>query len=286
MIRAALLWSALLLLATGCNQHRNESIRLMNQGIAAAKRDKATAAVDFLGQATLKDPKNHKAFFYKGLVQYQKLGELAKGEADLRRAIEIDATDLDYHYHLGLVLLGKKEWVQAVDAFEHAIKLQADHSESHIRLGVALEHLEKFDRAQESYHQAVKLDPRRPEGYNSLGNLYRRFEKLSHAAQVFKNGIENNPTFARNYADLGVVYQALKRYDDAIAQFRKALELDRGDSGILFNLGMAYLSSDDRSAALRHLKRYLSHKNAGEDPIRIRVAQNMIARLEAGQTPQ
>ena len=100
------------------------------------------------------------------------------------------------------------------------------------------------------------------------------------------SGIENNPAWGRNYADLGVVYQALKRYDDAIDQFKKALVLDQGDAGIIFNLGMAYYNSDDRSAALRHLKMYLSHKGAAEDPIRIRVAENMIARLEAGRSAQ
>lgn len=281
--------SILVLVATaaiGCNQERNESIRLMNQGIKYYQMKKLSQAVDFFGQASLKDPKNHAALFYKGLIEYSKLGELAKGEQDLRKAIEIKADEAQYHYHLGLVLMGKEQWRQAVETLENAIKLREGHAESHIRLGMTFERLEKFDRAQEEYRRAVKLDPRKPEGYNALGNLYRRFDQFSHAVQVFKNGIENNPDWGRNYADLGVVYQALKRYDDAIDQFKKALTLDQGDAGIIFNLGMAYYNSDDRTAALRNLKMYLSHKGAAEDPIRIRVAENMIMRLEAGKTAQ
>ncbi len=276
----------LLALLVGCNQDRNESIRLMNKGIMAFKANKLSAAVDLLGQATLKDPKNHRAFYYRGLVEYQKLGEMGKGEASIRSAIQVKGDEADYHYHLGHIQTAKKDWQAAVSAFEQSIKLREAHAESHIRLGQCLERLEKYDRAQEEYHRAVKIDPRMPEGYNALGNLYLRFEKFSQAVQVFKNGIENNPQFARNYADLGVAYQALKRFDDAIKQFKLALQLDPGDAGVLFNMGMAYYNTDDRAAALQNLKSYLSRKSSVEDEVRIRVAQSMIARLEAGSAPE
>ncbi len=54
----------------GCNQDRNESNRLMNQGIKYYKMKKLSRAVDFFGQASLKNPKNHAALFYKGLIEY------------------------------------------------------------------------------------------------------------------------------------------------------------------------------------------------------------------------
>ncbi len=284
MLRIALAFAVALgasLSLGGCNQERNESIRLMNKGIAYYKRDKIVEAIDHFAQAAQVDPSNDRAFFYQGLLQYQKRGDFDDARKSIQRAIEINGDDFEYHYHLGVVLSRAEQWKQAVDAFAQAIKLKADHAESHLRQGMALEQTGQYDRAQEAFVAAVKADPRLPETYNALGNLYRRFDQMSHAAQVFKNGIENNPQFALNYHDLGLVYQAQKRFDDAIKQFEQAQKLDPGSPSALFNLGMTYAANDDPQRAIQQLKVYLTRRTAAEDAIRVQIAQDMISRLEA-----
>lgn len=276
----------LLLLATvpltaGCNQERNESIRLMNKGIELYKRDKLTEALEHFAQAAEKDPANDRAYFYQGLVEYKRIGNLPKGEAALRRAIEVNEGDYEYHYHLGALRMLKKEWAQAAHAFEQAIKLKPDHAESHLRLGQALEVQEKYDRAQEEYAAAVRSNPRLPEAYNALGVLYLRFEEFGHASQVLKNGIENNPAFAANYRDLGLVYRSQNRFDDAIKQFERSMQLDPADASVLFNMGMTYAANDDAAKALQFLKSYLSRRSVNEDQVRVRMAEERIARIEA-----
>lgn len=271
-----------LALSTGCNQERNESIRLMNKGIEYYKRNKPTEALDQLAEAAEVDPSNDRAIFYQGLIEYQRLGRYDQGEKNIRRAIELNADDYEYHYHLGALLLRKKEYAQAVHAFEKAIELEPDHAESHLRLGQALEGLGKYDRAQEEYAAAIRANPRLAEAYHALGGLYLRFEQYAHAAQVLKNGIENNPAYAGNYRELGLVYQAQNRFDDAVAQFERARSLDPGDATLLFNLGMTHASNDNAQKALQFLENYLVNRTAAEDPVRVRMAQEKIARLEQG----
>jgi tetratricopeptide (TPR) repeat protein len=292
MFRVVLQWALVLCLGassaviTGCNQERNESIRLMNQGLQAFKHERLTDALGLLAQASDVDPTNDRAYFYQGLLYEQKLENFGRAEENYRRAIELNGGSAEYHYHLGATLAKQEKWKEAVASIEKSLELEPERAEAHLRLGMALERLEKFDRAQEVYMQAIRSDPRLPETYNALGNLYRRFEQYSHAAQVFKNGIENNPVWPMNYHDLGLVYQAQRRFDDAIAQYEKARELDPDHGGTLFNLGMAFYAAGDGAQAMNYLKMYLARRTSNEDPLRIEAAQDTLFRLEEAAKQQ
>jgi tetratricopeptide (TPR) repeat protein len=268
-------------MTTGCHQERNESIRLMNAGLAKFKREKPFQAMDLLGRAGEVDPTNHRAFYYQGLIQSQKLGNLPKAEEFLRKAIAVTDKNYEYHYHLGSVLLDNKDPRSAIGALKSAIALRGSHAESHLRLGMALEETGEIDKAQESYRESIRQNPRFPEAYNALGNLYLQYEHPSHAAHVFKNGIENNPSWARNYHDLGLVYQGQKRLEAAISNFEKSLGLDPANVGAAFNLGMAHADRGAKRDALRYLNAYLVNRGGTEDPLRVQAAQEMIHRLEA-----
>jgi tetratricopeptide (TPR) repeat protein len=265
---------------SGCNLERNESVRMMNKGIAAYRGKRTSEAIKLLQQAVDKDPSNQQAFRVLGMIQYQRVADLESGEANLRKAIQLKPDDYDAQYHLGALLMDKKEWRPASSAFEAAIKIKPDHAESHLRLGRAQETLEKYDRAQEAYRESIKANPRRPEAYNALGSLYMRFERYPQAAQVLKNAIENNREYAPNYRDIGLVYKEQKRFPDAIRQLEKARLLDPGNATVLFNLGMTYISAKDGPKALDNLRAYLSRRTAREDPIRVSTARDIIARLE------
>ena len=68
------------LLCLGCYQERNESIRLMNQGLQQAKNNKSANAIKFLKQSAETDPTNHRAYFYEGMIRSQKMGESEQAE--------------------------------------------------------------------------------------------------------------------------------------------------------------------------------------------------------------
>lgn len=272
-------------LMSGCNLERNESVRMMNKGIAAYKGKRTGEALKQLQKAVEKDPTNQAAFRYLGMIQYQRVADLKSGEANLRKAVQLKPDDYQAHYHLGALLMDKKDWRPASSAFEAAIKIKPDHAESHLRLGRAQEQIKKYDRAQEAYRESIKANPRRPEAYNALGSLYMRFEKYPHAAQVLKNAIENNPEYAPNYRDLGLVYKEQQRFPDAIRQLEKARLLDPGNATILFNLGITYIAAKDGPKALDNLRAYLSRRTAREDPIRVSTARDIIARLEKLAAP-
>ncbi|MFN3201893.1 MAG: tetratricopeptide repeat protein [Bradymonadia bacterium] len=279
----------LLVTVSGCNQARTESIRHMNKGVERFQRGDIAKAVSHLEDAVKSDPTNDKAFYYMGLIQYQRMNVPEKGADNLKKAIKINGEDHQYHYHLGNLLSRQKSWVPAINAFEKALAKKPDHAESHYRLARALEMEGKFDRAQEAYGSAIRSRPRFPEAYNALGNLYVRFEKYPQAIQVFKNAIENVPRESINHNDLGLVYARQNRNAEAIQQFKKALEIKPSYASAVFNLGVAYANNGEDEQALKFLRAYLSRRSAADDPVRVGTAQAMATRLEAkvkGGAPQ
>jgi tetratricopeptide (TPR) repeat protein len=267
----------------GCNQERNESIRLMNEGIKLYRSQKVHKAVATLAEAVKADPTNDRAIYFEGMIRYQKLGQVEPGEKLLRRAVELNKQEADYHYHLGAALAIQARHREAVDLFDQCVALKGDHAEAHLRRGLSLESLERYDDAQGAYREAIKANPRLAEAYNALGTLYFRFEQYGHAAQVLRNAVQNVPEFAQNYHDLGLVYQAQKRYEDAIAQLQRAIELDPAQPAVLFNLGMTHMANDNAAEGIKQLKRYLAQRTATEDPVRSQTAKDLVARYELGE---
>lgn len=282
------LWlSAVAVLALGCNVERNQSDKLVNDAVRTFKSGDVAGAIVGLNQAVQADPTNDVAFYQRGLLRAEKASQPEEAIKDFEKAVELNPEVALYHYHLGKVHSRLKHWPQAINAFSKAIEKNANHGESHFELGVGLQAQAQFDRAQEEYIQAIKLKPRFPQPYQALGNLYARFEKYPQAIQVMKNGIENNPEFAELQHDLGVIYKNQLRYDDAIAAFQAAIKLKPTFTNALFNVGIAYFDNDNAEQAIQYLKLYLARKTNDEDPLRVRTAEDTIAKLEykAAQPP-
>ena len=193
-MRSTLLSMSLLVAvaAVGCNRERNQSIQLMNKGIAQFNLNDTTGAVVALNQATSVDPTNDAAFYYRGLLKYQRTSDYPEAVKDFKKAIEVNGENHLYHYHLGKVLSRQGEWASAINALEKAIERKPEHAASHYHLGAALEQQAKFDRAQEEYVAAIKAQPRFADPYVALGNLYARFEKLPEAVQVFNVTVDGD----------------------------------------------------------------------------------------------
>jgi superkiller protein 3 len=51
------------------------------------------------------------------------------------------------------------------------------------------------------------------------------------------------------YNNLGYIYNKLKRYDEAIAPLKKAIELDPKYAPAYYNLGAAYINTNNKTGA-------------------------------------
>lgn len=102
-----------------------------------------------------------------------------------------------------------------------------------------------WDQAITAYQQAVRIDPKFAEAWNNLGYCYRKVKQYDKALDAYKQAIGLKPDFtypheylARTYLAMGDKdaamreYEILKRLDAKMAdQLLKAIQANNADLG-------------------------------------------------------
>ena len=144
-----------------------------------------------------------------------------------------------------------------------------------------------FAAARTSFEQALAADPGFAPAYGSLGTLQlgqalqsRDPDGLRAAGASFDRAIALDPGLALAYNGRAAVMRFLNRVPEAIADWKKALDLDPQLRDAYFNLGITYLDTGDKAAALALFKRCQETLSVRLSP----AEQNRLQRLirEAG----
>lgn len=160
----------------------------------------------------------------------QRKGELAKAEAQVRKAIAIDPNNALLHAELGMVLAGFPD--KAADAeveFRKALELGQNVGYCHFAIASFL--LDKRDRVEEAekeYRSAIKLDDDLDEAKVRLANMLVSYKKVyDEADDLYRKALVSNP---RNYMAMigigNIKAQLYRDYAGAEAEYKKALTLE------------------------------------------------------------
>jgi tetratricopeptide (TPR) repeat protein len=129
---------------------------------------------------------------------YEGQKEIDKAESEYRAAINLDPSNPDLYYSLGLLLQGENRWDQAFEMFEAGVKV-TDDPRSLYQIGrTGVFSGQRFDRAEEALEQYIARGP--------------------HAASM--------PTEAHARWRLGMLYEKQGRKDLARAEYETALKLN------------------------------------------------------------
>ncbi|KAI5064612.1 hypothetical protein GOP47_0021282 [Adiantum capillus-veneris] len=164
--------------------------------------------------------------------------------ASLKKAVELKATDVRPHFHLGnaLYCLGKN--AEAIESYSAALRLVSDKQSLpvlpflHVNLGIALEGEGMLLSAAEHYKEAAKLSPKNHRAFKLLGSALYGIGDFRVAENALREAIALKPDFADAHCDLGSTLHALGEDNEgAIHEFQKALDLKPDHMEALYNLG-------------------------------------------------
>ena len=136
---------------------------------------------------------------------YEKLNRPAEAEANLRRAIVLDASYWASFNKLGTFLFAAGRYLEAAEFFQEYARRTEDNATA----------------------------------YNNLGAAYFLAGDFAQAAQAWDNSLAIKPTSGA-YANTGSMYFYLGRFDIALERYAKAVELAPMDYRLWGNLGDAY----------------------------------------------
>lgn len=244
MARILTLFTFLLLLAACPNQSKTEAIKRANAGAKALSSKQYDTAI-----------------------------------TEFKEAVRLDRDNFMAWYQLGEAHRLKKNYDEAVEAFESASRVRPNDVMLNVRFGAALyeqavdrareaeaTRLKKkkeevtpdlrgvnFDAALQRLEAAVKVDPNLYNAQHYIGRIYRDQFKDGQAADAFTKAILAWPRFGAPYIALGELYRRWDHPNEAIQVVSQGVEyvMENEDKSKLFYiLGMAYFDKVEDSKAV------------------------------------
>jgi len=248
----------------GCSRHRQEAVKLANQGDAIVDLDPAGAIEKYQNAVSL-DPANH-YIMYKLAKAHKKKDEWDKVAEVLGRATDQAPSFANYWKERGYALYkqaeaGKISYDEPKDPFKKCIEADPNQEECYYWLAHSFLWSDKEQDALQFYTKAIEFRPDRIAYYAPLADLYLRLGYLKEAEQVLNAAKEmaDPNKDAQDLFDvhtlLGAVYRDKGDIEKMVAEFEAARALKKDDPSSLFNLGLGYAKLEGKKAeALQLLK--------------------------------
>lgn len=195
-----------------------------------------------------------------------------------KQAISFDPNYVSAYDKLGFAYESQRRYAEASEQFRKAISLSPDYAERYNRydkLGELYYLQQRYPEAIEQYQQAIRLksakksldangDPDVVWSYIGLARTYRAQQRYEEAIALFKDASRLNSKSYSPYNELGLTYYAQQRYIEAIEQYKQAIQIF-AEEEIYYNLGLAYLKTNNKSATMEQYRALKERAAAVQD---------------------
>ena len=212
-----------------------------------------------------------------------RLGRLDEADRDIEKALSLFPEFERAHEARGDLLVAKREFSAAVEAFEEALKINPNRQKTRMKLGRVLMGMGHVDRARALRGEFLRLDQdnqdivravnlekeekpveaeriyrdilrRHPDNVSAMrlwARLGTRQQRYQDAEVLLKRAVEVAPGFNQAWADLVTVQYEQQKHDEAAVSAKRLIKLDpRAPNGYLL-LASARASAGNHEDALR-----------------------------------
>jgi len=118
------------------------------------------------------------------------MGRYAAARADLDQALVLEPTNLTVRSALGIVLLRKGLWADAVPHLRHVVEVESWSPTAWFYLGEALNHVDDLDGALAAYARAAEIDPLHAKALYGQGVVLDRLRRPEDATTMYRRSRE------------------------------------------------------------------------------------------------
>ncbi|MHC4809588.1 MAG: tetratricopeptide repeat protein [Planctomycetota bacterium] len=112
-------------------------------------------------------------------------GRWSEAESELRKAIELNPQQAEWHYNLGLTIEAAGRDSEALDCFARTAAMMPDQVEPAIAAGNTALRLSRFREAIDWFGRALRVDPRHEGAYAGTIDAHVRLEEHEEAETTF-----------------------------------------------------------------------------------------------------
>jgi tetratricopeptide (TPR) repeat protein len=221
-----------------------------------ARQQQADKAIATLRQYLAKSPNNAGFHTLLGDVLDTQKHDLAGAEAEYRKAIELDKTDVRGYLGLAVVQHQRGDVDAALQTYLNAIQALPNEVDPYFRAGNIYEQKNDWDRAKQMYQKVLVIEPDNGYAANSLAYaMLKEGGNLDVAFSMAQNARRKLPDMPEIADTLGFAYYQQRVYASAIGLFQEAVR--KAPENVLYNvhLGMAYARSGQATLARQQLDR-------------------------------
>ena len=183
-------------------------------GSALTGRGDTDEAIDEFHQALRLEPDY--AEVHAALADaLRRRGKLDEAAESARRAIQLDHLSEPY-LTLGLVLLERGQYEQAIEQFQKAQDANSENPAVHGAIAEAFLALGEWEEAIVEYRRAAELAPGDPEIAEAFADTLRRANRLSQAAAQYRRLLEIDADNTKAAATLAQMLVQMGEADDAV----------------------------------------------------------------------
>ena len=155
----------------------------------------------------------------------QQRGDLGVAESHYRDVLAEDPKNPFALNLVGVVLIKRKHYPEAVAILEQARDASPDDPETHANLGLACARAKMFSQAIPALLRSLDLKANQPAALNNLGNAYAALDNHADAVTCFEKALRSEPTFADCLNNLASSYLQLLQPEKAMRAIDRALKL-------------------------------------------------------------
>jgi cellulose synthase operon protein C len=231
---------------------------LMNTYFVQKEFDKAIAAAN---AQIARSPKTSNFYDLLGTALFNSKKDYQGADAALRKAIELDKTNVDAIEKLGKVQVREGSTDQALVLYQQSIKANPREVSFYLLSGELYESKQDWDHAKAMYQQALSISPDNALASNNLAYLLLSQGGNVDMAMGMAQTARRRMPDSSNAADtLGFAYFKKGIYQSAIGQFQEALRLNEragapDDPQVHYHLGLAYAKANQMSLARQQFEK-------------------------------
>ena len=209
-------------------------------------------------------PENKEPLFYRSKF-FIRNGNVAGANNDIRKALELDSTDLRFRNTYASIQLSMLNLEEVKYHYEYTLAQEPHNIDALMGMAKLYALLSNFPMAQHRYLDTViSINPYYADAYFLRGIIYRTEyelsgnpESLRRSLSNFQTTVEQNPEYYGAYIEMGVVFDNL---DSTIAldYYNSALEISPKSTEALYNKGMYFQKRGYVDSALSQYHKILT----------------------------
>ena len=144
---------------------------------------------------------------------------------------------------------------KAIVAYTAILEVNPNYADVHYKLGSAYEAKGMVGKALSEYKEAIHINPNFIEAHRKLGELYIDEGLYDEAVKEFKRvlSVKVRYRYADVHNNMGVAYEKGNRLAQAIKCYQKAISINPRYGKARYNLGNAYLATEQYAEAVEDL---------------------------------